>query len=163
MSMLKFKQLVRNACEDASYISLLKEKKGLSKGSDISYVKNEPPKYLLPGSNLSLLSMRRILQIRIRDLPVRGNFSRANVDTSCPFPLCKTPGPETQWHLMHCSVLTKKCALIQSDTMYEDIFTNDFLKQYIVMKILFERLAMLNHYMNENPAMLGQRIQGVTL
>ena len=64
---------------------------------------------------------------------------------------------------MHCSVLTKKYVLIQSDTMYEDIFTNDVLKQYIVMKILFERLAMRNHYMNENPAMSGQRIQGVTL
>ena len=96
-------------------------------------------------------------------MPVRGNFSRANSSTSCPFPQCTLKGPETQWHIMHCPVLTKPGEIFSSDISYEDVFTNDINKQYIVMKILFERLSIRKKYLNENPAVSGQRIQGVTL
>ena len=141
-SKLKFKLLVKNACEKAYFFKLLEEKRQLSKGKEIRYEQFQIQPYLSPGFNLATDGMCRILKCRIRDLDVKENFPNAYNDTKCPFPNCKSS--ESQDHLISCNSYPDNCNLIPSGLKYEDIFTRDVDKQYQVMQILMQCIATRN-------------------
>ena len=104
-SKLKFKELVKSSIEKASFERLIEEKKRLSKGNTLVYEELKTQQYLLPGNGLTLTDKRRIFQIRIRDLPVKGNFNKAFNDSNCSAPGCSMK--ETQNHLYESSCWLK--------------------------------------------------------
>ena len=113
----------------------------LSKGNDLKYEELKTQSYLLPGNNLSINDMRRILQIRIRDIPVRRNFPNAHKSQNCLFKGCTEE--ETQAHLFNSSCWTKERNITASNSVkYEDIFKDDISKQFEVMSIISEKLSI---------------------
>ena len=93
----KFKEMVKKRSEIASFQSLLKEKEKLSKGKGLQYKEPNVQPYLWPGNNRSIDDMRKILQVRMRDISVRANFPNAYESTTCPSPECSLQ--ETQQHI----------------------------------------------------------------
>ena len=105
--------------------------------------------------------MKKILQIRLRDIPVKGNFPGAHGNNLCPSEECSISGPETQSHLMLCPVLTTKTSQItQTDLLYSQIFEEDVFKQFCVMKIIFERLEVRSRLMKERCRNVGPEDPG---
>ena len=142
---LKFKEIVKSAVQKASFRKLQEEKNKLSKGKDMKYEEPKTQQYLMPGNCLNIQDMRRILQIRIRDSPVKSNYQTAFTDTSCPALGCKEK--ETQKHLFESSCWIRKEDLtsVHSNAVrYSDIFESSVQKQFEVMSIIFERLKARN-------------------
>ena len=140
-SKVKFKTIVKKACDSVFFSKLLEEKCKLSKGKEIVYVDFEVQPYLRSGSNLSPDDSCKILKCRIRDLDVRENFSHAYEDTKCPFPLCKSP--ENQLHLAICEFYPER-SVISNGLKYADLFKSDIEKQFQIMNILIKRIAIRN-------------------
>ena len=111
----KFKEIEKEAVRKASLQNLLNEKRMLSKGNDLKYEELKTQSYLLPGNNLSINDMRRILQIRIRDIPVRRNFPNAHKSQNCLFKGCTEE--ETQAHLFNSSCWTKERNITASNSV----------------------------------------------
>ena len=125
-SKVKFKMIVKQACDSAFFVKLLDEKSQVSKGKEIIYNNFQIQSYLRPGSNLSTDDLCGILKCRIRDLDVKENFSKAYRDTECPFPLCKSS--ESQLHLAYCK-FNPESSIIPNGFIYEDILKSDIDKQ----------------------------------
>ena len=66
MTKPKFKILVRQSCENASFSALVKEKETLSKGKFIKYDSLKTQPYLLSESGLNVDMMRKIYQVKCR-------------------------------------------------------------------------------------------------
>ena len=136
----KFKEMIKHSIEKASFENLLKEKSKLRKGKEILYEHQKHQGYLKPGNNINIHDMRRIFQLRIRDVTVRGNFPKAYQSTVCLFPGCSSE--ETQFHLFYsnCWVETNDLANLQeSSACYEDIFNNNVVKQLQVMSVIYRK------------------------
>ena len=88
---------MKEATTKASYEKLLLEKEKLSKGKELHYKQLKTQPYLLPGNNLNINDKRKILQVRIRDAPVKDNYRNAYKSTVCSSPGCSSV--ETQVHL----------------------------------------------------------------
>lgn len=138
----RFKKLIKTACKNSCFKSLLRDKSKLSKGKEIDYSTFEMQNYFQPGHNLTNLSARRIFKVRSRDLPIKGNFPNQHDNITCPMPSCQER--ESQDHLWSCQFLDAGNKICQSGTEYLDIFGNDVRKQEIVMTIIFNRLEIRN-------------------
>ena len=95
----------------------------------------------MPGSNLSFTDMKQILQIRIRDMPVRTNFGNAFASKKCPFEECDEE--ESQQHLFesYCWLRTGEMnAATNNDTEYSDVYDDNHEKQFEVMTTIFNKL-----------------------
>ena len=141
----KFKEMIKHAIEKASFKNLEKEKSKLSKGKEISYKYQKDQSYLKPGNNITLSDMRRIFQLRIRDISVRGNYPKAHQSTTCPFPGCSNE--ETQSHLFYSNCWAKANDLAkvnERSVKYEDIFSDKVNKQFQVMSVIFTKLETRN-------------------
>ena len=138
ISKKRFKEIVRNACKQACFLSLLSDKNKLSKGKEIEYSEFKTQKYLLPGTKMSTESIRWIFAIRSRDLPIRGNFPGAQSDNKCAIEQCPEQ-MESQYHLFVCPFLSSNNEIVSSDISYNDIFKNNVEKQHGVMKIMQSR------------------------
>ena len=134
----KFKVIVRNACKQACYMSLISDKNKLSKGKEIEYSELKTQNYLQPGSNVSTESVRWIFAIRSRDLPVRGNFPGAQRDNKCAIEQCPEK-LESQYHLFVCPFLSSNNEIVSSDITYSDIFKDNVEEQHEVMRIMKSR------------------------
>ena len=73
----KLKELVRESIKKASFEYLMSEKTKLSKGKGLDYKQLKTQPYPLPGNNINIHDIRRILQLRIQDAPVRKNFANS--------------------------------------------------------------------------------------
>ena len=142
---MKFKALVKQSCEKAAFLSLLKQKESLSKGKNLEYNCFEIQPYFKPESNLSLETMRRIYSVKCREIPVKANFTSAYKDATCPFTDCTAL--DTQKHLFDSSCFSNDNQLIQYNTQYEDIFGTDIQAQVKVIKIFFSRLQIRNKFL----------------
>ena len=146
----KFKEIVRESIRGAAFQKLLSEKINLSKGKDLQYEKLKTQSYLMPGRNININDMRRILQLRIRDAPVRENFKSAYRNTNCPSPECRSE--ESQLHLFNSSCWMENQLSTNSRTKYEDIFGDNLTKQVEVMSVIYNKLATRDkHLRNDGP------------
>ena len=95
--------------------------------------------------------MRRIMKIRIRDIPVRGNFPNASKQTDCPASNCSSK--ETQIHLYESNCWTKNeenKTLSTTGANYSDIYGRYIQKQFEVMVIMFRKLEKRNIILRED-------------
>ena len=136
----KFKEFVKEKVEEAAFTELVKEKYKTSKGNLLKYDELKTQNYLLPGGNLNYMDMKRILQMRIRDTPVRSNFGNAFGSKKCPASECSEE--ETQEHLYSSSCWNDKedKTTVSNDTKYENVFEDDINKQFEVMTSFFHKL-----------------------
>ena len=123
----------------------MKDKKRLSKGSEIDYDSFQTRKYLLSGTGFSSDSMKLIFSVRSRDLAVRGNFANSHKELKCVVKECPEK-IESQYHLFSCPFLASSDEVIPNDLSYDDIFANNVRKQFQVMEIMRERLRRRNEY-----------------
>ena len=156
----KFKEIVKHAIEKASFKNLQKDKNKLSKGKEIAYKYQKHQGYLIPGNNINIYDMRRIFQLRIRDISVRGNYPNSYPSTICPFPGCSKE--ETQVHLFYsnCWAKTNDLANVnERSVIYEDIFSDNVLKQYQVMSVIYAKLESRNLVICEDRQLDPRRTQ----
>ena len=141
----KFKEMVKKRSEMASFERLLKEKEKVSKGKDLHYEELRLQDYLTPGNNLSISDMRKIFQVRKRDISVRANFPNAYKSTTCQSAGCDKK--ETQEHVYTSGCWNNSDDVIKvnsSSTQYKDVFTNNVQKRIEVTNIIFERISIRN-------------------
>ena len=100
--------------------------------------------YFKPGNNMTTNEKRKICQIRLRDIPVKGNFPNMYDDQTCVVSECLMR--ETQDHIFDCKYLCGEKELLNGRVNYEDIFDSDIDLQYKVMTM---RMATRNKVINK--------------
>ena len=101
----------------------------------------------MPRSNLSIDAMRKILQLRIRDVgTVKGYFPGAYNNTKCPMPGCVEK--MTQYHIFYCNLIKPKEVMLDMIS-YEDLFKGNTNNQYTVMLIFFQRLKTVKRVQDQ--------------
>ena len=141
LSKQKFKLLVKKACKTYYHKQISEDKKHLSKGNEIFYSCLELQPYLRAKSNLSLETMKRILKIRLRDIPLKRNFPNLYEDKKClAAPVCV--GEDSNQHVFSCLFLEEKNQISTNDIEYKQIFGDNIMKQEKVANIMFVKLQI---------------------
>ena len=138
ISKAKFKSTVKESCEKACFLALLKEMESLKKDKEIQYKSLITQSYLMHDSGLSVHSMRNIYHIRCREIQLKSNHPSAYSDINCPSPGCLSP--DTQNHLFTSSCFSDRNKIVSNNTRYEDIFCGDIESQVNVMQIMCSNL-----------------------
>ena len=126
-SKLTFKKMVKERSQAAFLNQLNKEKLKLSKGNNLNYPQLKLQSYLKSDSNLTSETMKRILKVRLRDIPVKCNFPGAFSDNKCvAAPLCDKS--ESNEHLFSCEYLAA------GNEMAENNIKHEHISQYNVLK-----------------------------
>ena len=92
--------------------------------------------------------MRRIFQLRTRNLPIKRNFPNKISDLSCVVPECDKE--DSQAELFKCPYLEPKYAVGQRDIEYEDLFSNSVEKQVLVTQIMYEKYNSREKYISSS-------------
>ena len=112
------------SCKKECFLSLKREKESLRKGHEICYVSLETQSYLLSSSGVSLENMRRIYQLRTREIHLKENFPSAYPDTECLFPGCTEK--DSQRHIFESSCFSESSELGILNTQYNESETEIF-------------------------------------
>ena len=110
-------------------------KEGHSKMQNLNYEKFELMQYL---NSPLFTNMNRNLLLALRTRTVRGirkDFKGLYRDTQCPFG-CETD--DTLQHILECIVIKqnhKSTEVIHASAKYEDIFSNDIIKQQNITEL----------------------------
>ena len=111
----------------------------LSKGKEIKYSSLQMQSYLQPGCNISIEIRRKILGLRLRDIDLKGNFSKAYSDIYCQIPNCNEI--ETQRHVFYSTCIQSTNIQQQKEVIeYEEIFQNNVVVQTIVARIIYANI-----------------------
>ena len=138
LSKVKWEKVVKEASQKACLASLLKDKNKLSKGKEIKYDALETQSYLQAGNNTDLDTKRKILRVRVRDIPVKGNFPNLYPDKKCPVQTCHED--ETQKHVFHSRCIQTSSIANNQSIEYEEIFQNNTVSQAFVARMIFDNL-----------------------
>ena len=96
-------------------------------------------KYLLPGNQIDVQLSKFIFHAKTRMLKVRHNFKNNYVHKSKECPLgCGSE--DTQEHLLFCSKIVESSVSTLNQPNYEDLFSEESLKQITIAAILQRRL-----------------------
>ena len=123
LSKRKFKTLVKNACKEACFQKLLREKQKLSKGKEIHYAKFETQQYLKAGFGLSTLMMRKIYHTRCREIYLKCNFPSNFSDKKCLSP-CDN-GEDQEKHIFSCLYFSKPGEISSTNLPFEEIYGDE--------------------------------------
>ena len=132
MTKNELKKNLKELISESAFKHLTKKKDQQSKGRQIHFPRFEMQKYLSAESRLSLTTMRRIFQLRTRNLPIKRNFPNKISDLSCVVPECDKE--DSQAELFKCPYLEPKYAVGQRDIEYEDLFPNSVVRQVLEHK-----------------------------
>ena len=165
MTRIQFRTQLKESISKAALLFLRTKKDQQSKGKEVLYHKLEVQLYLRPESKLSLTTMRRIFQLRSRNLPIKRNFPRKYSNLKCVVSECKKE--DSQPELFRCPYLEPKQPIIsQNGLEYEDLFSDSIEKQVLVTRILYGKFESRTRYLassEEAPegsrSYLGSRIQ----
>ena len=125
MTKEEFSKKVRSAVNKAALKFLTIEKQKRSKVKEVNHKNRSMQNYLSPNG-LDLKQANILFQLRSQMLDVRTHFGNKYDDVLCP--LCKEK-PDTQQHVLECSVLIQNTNLITVSTVvYSDIFDSDIQK-----------------------------------
>ena len=115
-----------------------------SKHSKVMNIKHDTLKlqnYLLPDNQKDVQLSKFIFHAKTRMLKVRHNFKNNYINKSKECPLgCGSE--DTQEHLLDCSKIVESCVSTSDHPIYEDLFSEDILKQNTVASILQRRLKI---------------------
>ena len=81
--------------------------------------------------------MRRIFQLRTRNLPLKRNFPNRYSEWSCVVPECDKE--DSQSELFKCEYLEPNNMIGKGFLNYEDLFSNSVEKQVLVTSIIYEK------------------------
>ena len=153
LSKQKFKSIVKNKIKDAALNYLNGVKRGHSKMQSLSYETLQLQEYL--NSPLFNNESRNLL-LRLRTRTVNGircDFKGIYPDTSCPVGCGQS---DTLQHILTCVVLGsmyRSTDISISDTKYEDIFSDNILKQKPITE-MFRRLIQIRNNLISQPVVL---------
>ena len=155
ISKLKWKKLVKEACKAACLKTLQEDKSKLSKGKEITYTNLEMQAYLKSGNEVTTDLKRKILQVRLRDVALKGNFPKAYSSIECQMKDCKEN--ETQRHVYYLDC-TKTTSIQQHNNSieYEDVFSDNISSQMHITRVIFANITKLkqilpSHVRSEGP------------
>ena len=149
MTKREVKQKLKEAISKAAFEFLLTKKTQQSKGKEVQYNKLETQKYLRPESNLSLTMMRRIFQLRTRNLLIKRNFPNKFSDWSCVVPECDKE--DSQPELLKCEYLDPKSTIGQNGIEYDDLFSDSVEKQVLITRIIYQKYQSRDKYLASSP------------
>ena len=131
----QFNNLVENAINEKCYEYLLTEKNKKNKVKHIEYSFHKLQKYLQPGK-LNVHEGRKIFLLRTRMMETKDNYQSRYSDDLCP--LCLKDGiKDSQEHLIQCQSIEHQ-SLVKVKVKYDDLFSNDVIKQNEISSIIFE-------------------------
>ena len=140
---MKFKSMVKVACNNACFNELQRNRQSLSKGKQINYSELKIQAYLKPGNGLSLHDMRKIYYLRCRENNLKCNYPNSFDDTNCvAAPKCS--GQDSEIHIYSCPYLSTPNQLTSEIVKYEHIFGDDIPRQTQVMNIFYQNLKKRN-------------------
>ena len=122
----------------------------LSKGSEIIYTKLNMQSYLKPGNNLSVIDMRTIFMIRMRNLNIKCNFPSMYNDRKCIVPQCSDEDSQFHLYSYSCQYLEENTISEVNNGSYYDIFSNNVRRQCEVMNIIMQ------HFMTRQTILSSQ-------
>ena len=144
--------MVKEAAQKACSYSLINDKSKLSKGKEIQYNQLAIQSYFKAGNGLTSETKRRIVQVRLRDIAIRGNFKGKHSDIKCKIPGCNQD--ETQSHVFQSFCMyTSNVQRLNNDVQYEGIFNNNVSSQALVADIIFENLFKRSKVIPAPPVM----------
>ena len=146
----QYKDMVKKACRSVEYKKLCEARLKLSKGSEIHYASLDLQPYLKASNKLTPETMKRILKIRIRDIPLKCNSPKMFSDKRClAAPQCN--GDDSNSHIFSCSFLESEYQLSSSVIRYEEIFSDNIQQQELVANIFFKRLEKRKQFEPRSP------------
>ena len=114
----------------------------MSKGKGIIYNTLETQKYLKGEYNVTKDLQRRIMHLRIRDVPVKTNYPKAFKDRKCSASdLCLSE--ESQSHIFSCDFLSTGNQIVYDDIKFEQIFSDCVKTQETITEIFFHKFQKL--------------------
>ena len=119
----------------------------------MKYKTLETQKYLRPESNLSLTMMRRIFQLRTRNLLLKRNFPNQFSDLSCVVPECDKE--DSQPELIKCEYLEPKNTIGQTGIEYDDLFSDSVEKQVVITQMIYQKYQSRKKYLASSQEDLG--------
>ena len=152
MSKKKYKKYIKAKVREAAFKYLMAEKEKRSKVRPIKYKKFKMQSYIT--SNLfSNFEVEFLNKIRSRNLDVKSNFKTKytyhNVtDLKCPIKNCFEV--DDQMHILNCKEVLE-CLNSNSvkNSVYEDIFSKDILKQKQITKTFIKLIEIRNSLLKE--------------
>ena len=83
--------------------------------------------------------MKKVLAVRLRDIPLKCNFSNAFSDKKCAAaPLCDKD--ETNQHLFSCEFMSTDNEICIPDLKYECIFSDNYKIQETITNMIYQRM-----------------------
>ena len=144
-----FKKMVNEQCRKAYLKNIHENKQKLSKGSEISYPSLQLQTYLKSSQNLSVLSMKRIISVRLRDIYLKCNFPGSFSDKKClAAPMCS--GDDSNRHLFLCRFMSTANEISIREINYEQIFGDNVQVQEIISNMIFTRLEKRKSFIDPN-------------
>ena len=153
MSKGQFHAKASKAMSKLAFEYLLKEKNKAGEGgktSHIQYSELKVQSYLLPNQT-SVKMAKFIFHARSRMLDCKNNYKNRNhADMFCS--ICRDPESlDSQQHLLICpSLVDADMVSAGSNIQYEDLFTDNVMKQEAVATILEKRLKKKGHILKES-------------
>ena len=106
----------------------------------------------MSNSKLLIDTMKRVLKVRLRDIPLKCNFPNVFSDKKCvAAPLCSRD--ETNHHLFSCEFMAAPNEMSIPDVKYEDIFNDNYQVQEIIANIMYRRLEKRTSFLT--PSNMG--------
>ena len=172
MSKNELKKMLKKKIDEAAMKYLNNVKQNQSKGRVLTYKTLNMQQYLKSESNLSVLEMCQIFQIRSQNLPVKANFSHQYKDTNCVVEKCN--GEDSQEGLFYCNFLAPKNMIVRNQVEYEGIYSDDLNQQLEVARIVYQKFKSREKYLTslnvkrtpgdqeEETLPLGSRVEAQT-
>ena len=129
---------MKDASQRACFASLLKEKNILSKGKEIKYDSLHIQAYLKTENKIDMDTKRRIMRVRLRDVPLRGNFPNSYTDKKCPVPSCNEE--ETQRHIYYSNCINTSSVALNKSVEYDEVFKENVASQVFIANMIYENI-----------------------
>ena len=151
MNRTEFKNIVKTKTKEAAFKYLQLQKQGHSKMNGISYIKFEKAKYM-DSPLFNSESSKLLLALRTRTVNgIKNDFRGLYADIKCPF---KCGEDDQIKHILECEVLKTHHStyeLADYDIKYEDVFSNNTVKQKQVTELYQRLLDIRAQIMNSQP------------
>ena len=141
-----FKNIVRQKTASKALEELNSIKARHSKVLHIVHRKLTIQNYL-GGTDTSSLESKFLFALRSRMVDLKANYRDKYGDNICP---CCQDTEDTQEHLLHCEMLQEKSSLVDTLPTYQDLFSENLVKQVRVCRIIMKRFEIRRQLTTSN-------------
>ena len=141
ISKYTYRELIKKSIQRKAFEYLIAKRR--SKGQEITYKELKMAEYLTPGcEKLTIIDQRNIFAIRNRMVDIQANFSKDQ-----KLEQCACGALENMKHIYTCHIWNKEH---NKDIEYEEIFSENILKQLKVSNIFFQNLEKREDHKRKN-------------